>query len=87
MPVNYVTRSTAPDLSKETLKRIPKYAYKFNEGWETCTFKGFYKDKNSDHKGKCIMHFQVYHRSMYLDLESEQYGLTGAWVAMDRVSL
>ena len=52
VPVSYVTLSTALDLSKETLKRIPKYAYKFNEGWETCTFKGFYKGKNSDHKCK-----------------------------------
>ena len=85
VPANYVLITAAPAMDKASLKRITKFAYKLPEGWETCTFKGFYTGKKAEHQGTCVMHFQVFRQSMYLDLKNNPYGLQESWVALKRV--
>ena len=57
----------------------------FNTGRPVSDEWNMYKGTNEDHKGNCTMHFQVFRRSIYIDLENEPYGLGGKWVDIDRV--
>ena len=84
VPNKFKFRPTAPKMEKAVLKKIPKFAYKFPEGWETCTFKGFYNGKKTEYEGMCVMHFQAFRTAMYLDLSTEPYGLDQSWLALDR---
>ena len=85
VPPQHRSALECPIMQAKELKKAGKFAFKFPEGWETATFRGSYRGKNSEFVGGFDFYLQGCKRKISMKLEQTEYGLSKSWVVFKKI--